>query len=323
MLLLKRKAIDMVTGRPGLSPRNIKTFENEAGLRIFSVPDTTCHWLAMNQKKEPFDNVKVRQAINYAIPIPAIIPSVLHGYGTQMKSPIPAPDARLRRHDLALQARPREGQGPDERKPASPLPITLDLAVRVGWQPHEQAAVWIQRDLEQIGFKINIVRQTDATFRQLASKGDHAASIRPGNHGSTIRSSTWCRCSTRRRRAPTRRSTATRSSTSSSTRTCASRTPRSAWPPPRRPENRHRRRRLGHALVRQLDARDAQRYRRRREALGHLRALQRRSRQAEQAATTVGLFAFFLRRLRVIPTLFGVTLITFSSPMCCRAIRRS
>jgi len=42
-----------------------------------SVPDTTCHWLAMNQTKAPLDNVKVRQAINYAIPVAAIVPNVL------------------------------------------------------------------------------------------------------------------------------------------------------------------------------------------------------------------------------------------------------
>ena len=53
----------------------------------------------------------------------------------------------------------------------------MELAIRVGWQPHEQAATWIQRELEKIGFKVNIVKETDATFRQLASKGDHVLSI--------------------------------------------------------------------------------------------------------------------------------------------------
>ena len=47
----------------------------------------------------------------------------------------------------------------------------------VGWQPHEQAAVWIQTELEKIGFKVNITKETDATFRQVASKGDHQLSI--------------------------------------------------------------------------------------------------------------------------------------------------
>lgn len=56
--------------------------------------------------------------------------------------------------------------------------IPVDLAVRVGWQTHEQAAVWIQRELEKIGFKVNIVKETDATFRQLAGKGDHQLAIK-------------------------------------------------------------------------------------------------------------------------------------------------
>ena len=81
VLLLKRKAIDLVIGRPGLSPRNIKPSRTKQAFRIVSVPDTTCHWLAMNQTKKPLDNVKVRQAINYAIPVAAIVPNVLMGYG--------------------------------------------------------------------------------------------------------------------------------------------------------------------------------------------------------------------------------------------------
>ncbi len=54
--LLKRKAIDMVIGRPGLSPRSIKPFENDKDFNVFTVPDTTCNWLAMNQTKKPLDN---------------------------------------------------------------------------------------------------------------------------------------------------------------------------------------------------------------------------------------------------------------------------
>ena len=176
VLLLKRKAVDLVIGRPGLSPRNIKTFEGEKDFRIVTVPDTTCHWLAMNQTKAPLDNVKVRQAINYAIPIAAIVPNVLMGYGSAMKSPVPAltpgHDGSLSpyKHDLdKAKALIKEA--------GVTAPVALDLAVRIGWQPHEEAAVWIQRELEKIGIKINITRQTDATFRQLASKGDLQLSI--------------------------------------------------------------------------------------------------------------------------------------------------
>jgi peptide/nickel transport system substrate-binding protein len=177
VLLLKRKAVDMVVGRPGLSPRNVKSLENEAGLKIVTVPDTTCHWLCMNSQKEPFNEVKVRQAINYAIPIQAIIPSVLYGYGSEMKSPVPSLtpgyDASLSPYKYNIE----KAKALMSEAGFGKTPINVDLAVRVGWQPHEQAAVWIQTELEKIGFKVNITKETDATFRQVASKGDHQLSI--------------------------------------------------------------------------------------------------------------------------------------------------
>jgi peptide/nickel transport system substrate-binding protein len=177
VLLLKRKAVDLVAGRPGLSPKNVKALEGEAGLKVFSVPDTTCHYLCMNEKKPPFDNKLVRQAVNYAIPIQAILPNVLFGYGTQMKSPVPnltptyLGDYSPYKHDIAKAKALMKEAGMDK------APIPVDLAIRVGWPTHEQASVWLQRELEQIGFKVNIVKETDATFRQIATKGDHQLSI--------------------------------------------------------------------------------------------------------------------------------------------------
>lgn len=177
VLLLKRRAIDLVSGRPGLSPQSIKSLEGAEGLKIYTAPDTTCHWLSMNTKKPPFDNAKVRQAVNYAIPIQAIIPNVLYGYGAQMKSPLPSLtpgyDGALSpyKYDIAKAKALMAEAGMDK------APIPIQFAVRVGWQPHEQAATWIQRELEKIGFKVNIVKETDATFRQVATKGDHQLSI--------------------------------------------------------------------------------------------------------------------------------------------------
>jgi peptide/nickel transport system substrate-binding protein len=177
VLLLKRKAIDLVSGRPGLSPQSIKSLEGAEGLKIYTVPDTTCHWLSMNTKKRPFDNAKVRQAVNYAIPIQAIIPNVLFSYGAPMKSPLPSLtpgyDGTLSpyKYDIDRAKALMKEAGIEQ------APIPVDFAVRVGWQPHEQAATWIERELEKIGFKVNIVKETDATFRQVAIKGDHQLSI--------------------------------------------------------------------------------------------------------------------------------------------------
>jgi peptide/nickel transport system substrate-binding protein len=177
LLLLKRKAIDFVAGRSGLSPRSIKSLEGDKDLKIVTVPDTTCHWLSMNTGKPPFDKPEVRAAVNYAIPIQAIIPNVLFGYGAQMKSPLPSLtpgyDASLSpfKYDIG------KAQALMQQAGLGGAPLPVDLAIRVGWQPHEEAAVWIQRELQRIGFTVNIVKETDATFRQMASQGSHVLSI--------------------------------------------------------------------------------------------------------------------------------------------------
>ncbi|HXG02337.1 MAG TPA: ABC transporter substrate-binding protein [Candidatus Binatia bacterium] len=178
VLLLKRKAVDLVAGRPGLTPKNVKALEGEPGLKVFSVPDTTCHFLAINTQKPPFDNVKVRQAVNYAIPIQAILPNVLQGYATPMTTPIPhltpghVGTLSPYKYDLDKARKLMREAGVLDK-----APIPVELALRVGFVAHEQASVWVQRELEKIGFKVAIVKETDATFRQVAIKGGHTLSF--------------------------------------------------------------------------------------------------------------------------------------------------
>jgi peptide/nickel transport system substrate-binding protein len=175
ILLLKRKAIDMVVGPNSMSPKNLKSLEGEPEMKVVSLPDTICNFLSMNAKKPPFDNVKVRQAVNYAIPIQAIIPNVLYGYGEQMKSPIPSQtpgyDGSLSPYKYDLE----KAKSLMQQTGVGPTPVKL--AVRVGYEPHEQAAVWIQRELEKLGFQVAIEKETDAAFRQLSISGGHELSI--------------------------------------------------------------------------------------------------------------------------------------------------
>ena len=103
---------------------------------------------------------------------------MLYGYGTQMTKPVasetPGHDGSLSpyKYDIAKAKALMQEAG------VGGGPLAVNLAVRVGYEPHEQAAVWIQRELDKIGFQVSIIKETDATFRQLSSKGDHVLSIK-------------------------------------------------------------------------------------------------------------------------------------------------
>jgi len=235
VLLLKKKAIDMVVGRPGLSPKNVKSLEGEQGLRVFQVPDTTCHWLCMNGSKPPFDNTLVRQAVNYAIPIQAILHQRAVRYGTQMKDARPAPHPGLQRHALAVQVRPREGQGPHgggRREGADPRRARHPR----GYTTHEAASVWdparAREDRVQ-GFH-------RAGDRRHVPPGGHQ-----GGHGLSIESfQSWVNdpwyhlvfnFHDEVQVHPTPRSTPTRPRQAHRTRACTRRTRRSGSAPPSSP----------------------------------------------------------------------------------------
>jgi len=64
------------------------TVKDNKDLTLVETPSIYTYWVAMNTQKKPFDNVKVRQALNYAIDKESIIKSVLSGYAHPSDSPL-------------------------------------------------------------------------------------------------------------------------------------------------------------------------------------------------------------------------------------------
>lgn len=60
-------------------PDMAKTLASDSGVKLQSVPGTRVYGIEMDVKKAPFDNVKVRQALNYAIDWDSILNSIYGG----------------------------------------------------------------------------------------------------------------------------------------------------------------------------------------------------------------------------------------------------
>lgn len=57
----------------------LSTLEASSAVDIIHADQTAFYFVAMNTEKEPFNNVKFRQAINYAIDREALVAAVLEG----------------------------------------------------------------------------------------------------------------------------------------------------------------------------------------------------------------------------------------------------
>lgn len=86
------RTIGLETGEVDLAydvePVDKKLIQETDGLELIEGPSLSSAYLGFNTKKAPFDNLKVRQAINYAINVQDIIDVVLEGSGVVAKSPL-------------------------------------------------------------------------------------------------------------------------------------------------------------------------------------------------------------------------------------------
>jgi len=86
LMALKAGTVDVV---PDIPPENAKEIESAADLKLLVVPMNAVQILAMNNKRKPFDDVRVRQAIAMAIDKQAVINGSVWGYGQPIASHMP------------------------------------------------------------------------------------------------------------------------------------------------------------------------------------------------------------------------------------------
>ena len=82
---LRNNEVDLITTVP---PNLGREIERVPGLKVQRVPSTWRIYLGLNAFRKPLADVRVRQALNYATDIDAIIKSVMDGNGKRTEGPI-------------------------------------------------------------------------------------------------------------------------------------------------------------------------------------------------------------------------------------------
>lgn len=75
-----------------LPPVFAKSLEHDSSVKVLTTPGSAVFWLALNVKLKPLNDVRVRQALNYATDKKALVSSMLHGYGKVANSPLAPAD---------------------------------------------------------------------------------------------------------------------------------------------------------------------------------------------------------------------------------------
>ena len=170
--LLVKGDIDMTYDMP---PKDFSEMAKEGGsVKVATMPiENAMFYVGMNVTKPPFDNVKVRQAVAYALPYDKIHETALYGRGAKLWG---APSMQVKttawpqptgyKTDIA-----RAKALMAEAGAAAGLETTLSLDLG-GATIGEPVAILIQESLAQIGIRTQINKIPGATWRAALLKKD-------------------------------------------------------------------------------------------------------------------------------------------------------
>ena len=158
------------------SPTDLDAMKKNQKITIMQAPGLNVGYLAMNTKKKPFDNLKVRQAINMAINKASYIKAIYHGHAQAATNPIPPTiwsyNKEIKDYTYDIQ---KAKQLLAEAGFANGFKTTIwTLPVTRPYNPNgKKMGELMQADLAKIGIKVELVSYDWPTYLKKSSAGEH------------------------------------------------------------------------------------------------------------------------------------------------------
>lgn len=166
-LLLEKGEIDIAEK---LTVDQIEALKGVKGIRVFEAPSFSCHYVYLNCQNPYLKDVRVRQAISYAIDYQGIVEYLWKNTAVQMEGPVPIGFAEHIPVYKYSQDLDRARSLLEEAGYGDGFTVRLMHSPTVPeWRP---MALVIQENLAEIGITVEIESYAWATLRAKLDKGD-------------------------------------------------------------------------------------------------------------------------------------------------------
>ena len=160
---------------PYPNPADLDAMRNHPDVQVLEQEGLNVGYLAFNTEKPPFDNARVRQALNMAVNKDAIIDAVFQGAGTVAKNPIPP---TIWSYNDAVEDYPYD---PDQAKQILEEEGVTDLQTDIWAMPVQRPynpnarrmAELVQADWANVGVSAEIVSFEWGEYLKRSLAGEH------------------------------------------------------------------------------------------------------------------------------------------------------
>lgn len=157
-------------------PTDLKAMKTDSALHVVEQEGLNVGYLAMNVQKKPFDNVKVRKAVNFALNRKAYLDAIYQGNASLAKNPIPPTMWSYNKTTTDYDHNPEKAKqllkeaGFEKGFTAKlwALPISRP------YNPNgKKMAEMMQADLKKVGINVEIVSYDWGAYLEGARRGEH------------------------------------------------------------------------------------------------------------------------------------------------------
>jgi len=161
---------------PYPNPADLPAMKADPNIKVLEQPGLNVGYLAMNVTKKPFDDKRVRQAVNYAINKAAILEAVYPGVGIAAKNPIPP---TMWSYNDDVKDYPYDPAKAKQLLTEAGLPNGFEtdlwwMPVQRPYNPNaKRIGELMQADLDKVGIKAKLVSYEWGEYRKRLQNGEH------------------------------------------------------------------------------------------------------------------------------------------------------
>lgn len=159
---------------------DLPKIEADTELKLMELPADNVAFIALNVQKKPFDDVRVRRAVNMAIDKKTLVEAIYGRAGLVAKNPIPPASWG---HNNAIVDYPYDPEGAIKLLAAAGYSagFEIELAYIPIARPYmpngKRAAEMIRNDLARVGIGVNLVTDAWSVYSELLIHGQQHASM--------------------------------------------------------------------------------------------------------------------------------------------------
>jgi peptide/nickel transport system substrate-binding protein len=150
----------------GLQKSSVASLADHEGLSVIAVESSRWQLIGLPNEVVPFDNVKFREALTYAVPYQQILDKVAFGYAQIYYGPFPPAFPSYNAELGAPRAFDLDKARALIKESGVILPVATDMVIREGEFAHDQIATIVQSTWRELGVNVTIQKLPASGYQE-------------------------------------------------------------------------------------------------------------------------------------------------------------